>query len=65
MFKCFFGHKKEILKIEHYVDTSYKKYFPQGRESTACVWKCSKCGQLERESFYGFGFLSKEDLTKK
>ena len=62
--KCMLGfHDMKVLSVNHYTDISWCRNDEQGAPSTSVVRKCSKCGKLHKESLYGYGFLTKEQLS--
>lgn len=57
----FEGHDWKWIKATAYIDSS----FGMRVESTNCVKQCQKCGKLTWKLFYGYGFLTLEQLNLK
>jgi hypothetical protein len=74
MFGCLFGHKYQAIKAIHYIDTSYVYRLSYGQyisnqdnkgvESTKALVKCTRCGILDKQIYYGYGYLTLDELNK-
>ena len=62
---------RKLVKIIHYDDTSSSGYYSgyihyqpvKDVPSTKIIWRCTRCGDLFKQAYYGFGYLTEKEIN--